>query len=145
MSVFAWPHLRPCLRTRLRPCQRRRRRGRLPGPHTSAPLPTTTTPPGTLHSPATSPAAPGNRTQLPPPGCAQQPHAAGHPPNQPHTRPARHSPANLNPAGQSTAHLAGRLLGPHTSARQRLSHQQRWCAKPARPAPAQPSGAAQGR
>lgn len=52
MSVFAWPHLRPCLRPRLRPCQRRRRRGRLPGPHTSAPLPTTTTPPGTLHSPA---------------------------------------------------------------------------------------------
>ena len=26
-----------------------------------------------------------------------------------------------------------------------FSHQQRWCAKPARPAPAQPSGAAQGR
>ena len=32
--------------------RQRRRRGRLPGPYTSAPLPTTTTPPNPLHSPA---------------------------------------------------------------------------------------------
>ena len=92
---------------------------------------------------------------LPPPGCAQQPHAAGQ------TQPVRHSPANPSPAGHTqspsrphpSSHPAGRIhpvtqLAASTQSRHLVttfSHQQRWCAKPARPAPAQPSGAAQGR
>ena len=97
------------------------------------------------------PVAPGNRTQLPPPGCAQQPHAAGQ------TQPARHSQSDTarpTPAQPATpSHPAGRIhpvtqLAQSTQSRHLVttfSHQQRWCAKPARPAPAQPSGAAQGR
>ena len=55
------------------------------------------------------------------------------PPSPGYTQPAQ-------PVTQPTSHSAGRIHPVTTS-----SHQQRWCAKPARPAPAQPSGAAQGR
>ena len=93
-------------------------------------------------------------TPLPPsPGCTQQPHPATargrsdttgqtqparHSQSAP-TQPARHSPANPSPAGPSS-HPASRIHSVTT-----FSHQPRWCAKPARPVPAQPSGAAQGR
>ena len=114
--------------------------GRLLGPHTSAPLPTTTTPPRTLHSPAAV-------ARLHPATAPGRPDTTGQ------TQPVRHSPANPSPAGHPTAHLAGRIhpvtqLAASTQSRHLVttfSHQQRWCAKPARPAPAQPSGAAQGR
>lgn len=150
MSVFVCPHLRPCQRRRRRAaslarilqprCQQQRRR-----PAAFTPL-------------------------LPPPGCAQQPHAAGHPPGctqQPHaagqTQPARHNrpdtasqpqPSRPTPAlPDSQPHPASRIhpvtqLAASTQSRHLVttfSHQPRWCAKPARPAPAQPSGAAQGR
>ena len=117
--------------------------GRLLDPNTSAPLPTTTTPPRTLHSPAavarlhpaTAPscrhlAAPSNRTR---PARHNRPDTASQ------TQPGQPQPSRPHPVTQLAASTQSRHLVTT------FSHQPRWCAKPVRPAPAQPSGAAQGR
>ena len=98
-----------------------------------------TTMPGILqnHRAATAPAAlPRRRRRI------SRPHSIAAPPSP-----------NSHSAGHPTAHPASRIhpvtqLAASTQSRHLVttfSHQQRWCAKPARPAPAQPSGAAQGR
>ena len=90
--------------------------------------------------PATRPAAPSNRTR---PARHNRPDTASQP------QPSRPTPA----LPDSQPHPAGRIhpvtqLAQSTQSRHlaaTFSHQQRWCAKPVRPVPAQPSGAAQGR
>ena len=93
-----------------------------------------TTMPGILqnHRAATAPAAlPRRRRRI------SRPHSIAAPPS-----PNSHSAGQTQPAHPVTQ-LAQSTQSRHLVTT--FSHQQRWCAKPARPAPAQPSGAAQGR
>ena len=156
MSVFAWPHLRPCLRPHLRPCLR---------PHLRPyPCPVNDDAGAASLARILQPRCQQQRRRpapftplLPPPGCTQQPHPAtapGRPDTASQPQPSQLDTARPTPAlPDSQPHPAGRIhpvtqLAASTQSRHLVttfSHQQRWCAKPVRPAPAQPSGAAQGR
>ena len=85
-------------------------------------------------------AAPSNRTRPARhnrPDTASQPQPSRPTPALPDSQP--HPASRIHPVTQLAASTQSRHLVTT------FSHQPRWCAKPARPAPAQPSGAAQGR
>ena len=84
------------------------------------------------HRTAAAPAVPPRRRH-----CISRPHSIAAPPS-----PNSHSAGQTQPAHPVTQ-LAASTQSLHLVTT--FSHQQHWCAKPARPAPAQPSGAAQGR
>ena len=116
-------------------CQQQRRR---PAPFT--PLPPSPT--LQLNNNARHPTKPPRRhctSRTAPPAPPHQPspqHCCAAVAEQPLSRPPNRTLSRPHPSSHPT--------GPIHSVTT-FSHQQRWCAKPARPAPAQPSGAAQGR